>query len=429
MLKHIIRNGSIAGMLVIILILSLLSSASAIPPFTETSTRSIELIINDDGSGDPTDKNVNIPSYVPDSGITPILSMNFTITGVNTSEPTAFYGDDPWEDWKNISITGDILYPVNEMTLYHVGTKGDWNCDITPTKPFGLITLTINWPGNGTAHNSIHIVNGSFVTPFVDSFPWGTDFNLTVKVQDMDEEALKYADVYLIWEEDDYQFNHTSGNNALGNGRNGEYTFWITKEDQGEIAPKNITIAIHDDSTGLSGYTKVTMEEPGQPPNPPIIDGPHCGKINIEYTFSFGEIIDPTGDQFFCLWDWGDGTISDWVGPYNPGETIQSSHTWSEPGIYKIKGKLKNSHDVESNWTEPKTMFITSTMVLIGLMKNIVNQSEECTIFNMSLAIMIKTNPFDFKMLPSIQILLILDEFQGLLAPRLLAGRVYGLIL
>lgn len=425
MQKHMIRKGTVAGILILLMGLSILPSASATPSFHETSTEPITLIINDDGSGDPTDKNVNIPLYVPDSGITPTLSINFTIRGLNTSEPTAFYGDDLWEDWKNISITGDMLYPANEMTLYHVGTEGDWNCNITPTKPFGLITLSINWPGNGTGNNSIHIVNGSIVTPYVNSFPWGTDFNLTVTVKDMDLGVVKNAHVYLIWEEDDYQFNFTIGNNQPGNGYNGVYTFWITKEDQGEIASKNITIAAQW-CTGFWGYAKVAMIKPFLPP---IIYGPNCGKINTEYSFSLGEITDPEVDQFYCLWEWGDGNSSGWLGPFNSGVTISESHTWSEPGSYLIKVKLKDSFGVESDWSEPFTMYITSKIFLIGLIQNFVNLSEECSILNMSLAFILKTNPFDFKIYSSIQILLIPDEFQGLLTLRLLAGRVYGLIL
>lgn len=228
---------------------------------------SIDLIINDDGSGDPTDNEVNIPSYTPDSGNTPTLTINFTIVGTNSSENTAFYGDNPWEDWKNITVTGDLLYPVNDTTLYHVGTKGDWNCAVTPTKPGGAIVLGIDWPGNGSATETLQIVNGTLLRPAVDSFPWGLDCNITVTITDMDGVFLKYAKVYLIWEEDDCEFNETEGNNKIGNGLNGEYTFWIRRADQGELPPKNITIAAQSyPGSSYWGYAKVMMERPNNPP-------------------------------------------------------------------------------------------------------------------------------------------------------------------
>lgn len=227
----------------------------------------IDLIVNDDGSGDPTDNEVDVPAYLPGSGITPTLTFNFTILGTNSSETTTYYGDDPWEDWQNISITGDILYPVNEMTLAHVGTKGDWMCDVTPTKPGGDIVLRIDWPGNGSANQTIDIINGTNVHPTVDSFPWGSDFTLIVMIQNMDGDPLKYAKVCLLWEEEDDEFNATEGENKVGNGANGEYWFWIRQEDQGTLPPKNITIAAQTyPGSPCWGYGHVLMERPKNPP-------------------------------------------------------------------------------------------------------------------------------------------------------------------
>ncbi len=226
----------------------------------------VDLIINDDGSGDPTDKEVDIPPYTPDSGITPTLCINFTILGVNDSELTRFYGDDPGEDWTSITVYGDLLYPINETTLYHVGSQGDWNYIMTPTKQSGEIMLWIEWPEWGADWETIHIINGSFVNPSVDSFAWGFDFKLTVTIRDMDMEALKYCNVSLLWEEENVEFNETQGDNTLGNGRNGEYSFWIRQGEQGELPPKNITIAAYDESSRLSGYTKIIMERPNIPP-------------------------------------------------------------------------------------------------------------------------------------------------------------------
>ena len=232
-----------AGIILLSLIMTVIPSVSSTLFRDDLSFEPIQLIINDDGSGDPTDRKVDIPVYIPDSGITPTIAINFTIKGTNTTQSTEFYGDDPWEDWKNISVLEDILYPVNSTTLYHVGTKGDWICQVTPTRPGGIIVLGIDWPGNDSAYEYIDIVNGTYVNPYMDSFLWGKDCNLTVRVTDMDGSPVKNAKVCLIWEENNDQFNFTIGNNKLGNGLNGEYSFWIRKADQGEGPRKNITIA------------------------------------------------------------------------------------------------------------------------------------------------------------------------------------------
>ena len=102
---------------------------------------------------------------------------------------------------------------MNATTLYHIGSKGEWICKVTPTKPGGIIDLFILWDGEGVDEEIIQIVNGSVVHPAVDSFVWGADCNLTVTIIDMDRALLKYANVYLIWEEENYEFNETEGNN------------------------------------------------------------------------------------------------------------------------------------------------------------------------------------------------------------------------
>ena len=106
---------------------------------------------------------------------------------------------------------------------------------------------------------TIDIVNGTTVTPSATQFTVGADYNLTVTVLDSDGAPVKTAAVYLMWEDTGVQFNTTTGDNTVGNGRNGEYVFWITKDDQLSIAPQNITIAAEWVS-GFWGYGKVIME-------------------------------------------------------------------------------------------------------------------------------------------------------------------------
>ena len=182
------------------------------------------------------DKKIDfIPEYTG-GNVADTIDINFAIYGTSITDDIgrAYYGDDSWEDWKNITVTGDILYPVDDTTLTHSGTKGNWTATVTPTKPGGTITITIDWQGddNGTASQTIDIINGTHVTPAVDAFTVGTDYNLTVTIKDMDGAALKYAAVYLMWEDEATALNDTEGNNHAGNGLNGEYTFWITTDDQ-----------------------------------------------------------------------------------------------------------------------------------------------------------------------------------------------------
>ncbi len=193
------------------------------------------------------------------------IDIDFSIYGTSITNDLgrAYYGDDSWEDWKNITISGDILYPVDVTTLTHSGTKGNWTATVTPTMPGGSITITIDWPGddNGTASQTLEIINGTQVTPAADMFTVGSDFNLTVTVKDADGAPLKYAYVTIMWEDSAEFLNETNGDKTAGNGLNGEYTFWITADDQKTTAPQNITIAASSyPGSTFWGYAKVVME-------------------------------------------------------------------------------------------------------------------------------------------------------------------------
>jgi outer membrane protein assembly factor BamB len=89
-----------------------------------------------------------------------------------------------------------------------------------------------------------------------------------------------------------------------------------------------------------------------QPPNAPMITGTTIGKAGMTYKYSTNTT-DPNEDQVFYNFSWGDGDVSDWLGPYNSSEIITASHMWIEEGNYEIRVKAKDIHDAESNWSEP----------------------------------------------------------------------------
>ena len=230
----------------------------------------VQLVIVNDGSGKATDKKVNVPGYVSGANQAATIDIEFDIFGrsITNEFRNAYYGDDADEEdgvLDNITIEGDILYPVDATTLVHSGTDGRWTATVTPTKPGGTITLTIDWPGdeNGTATETIEIVNGTYVTPAVDMFTVGADYNLTVTVTDMDGDSVKNAYVILLWQDLSTRCNLTNGTNKAGNGLNGEYTFWIppNKKDATtpDTAPQNLTVAVRWYGD-FWGYSKVIME-------------------------------------------------------------------------------------------------------------------------------------------------------------------------
>jgi len=101
-------------------------------------------------------------------------------------------------------------------------------------------------------------------------------------------------------------------------------------------------------------HVSVVNDEPDAPDRP---SGPKNGKVGLEYTYST-KTFDNNGDKVSFKWDWGDGTFSDWEGPYYSGETMELNHTWTKGGNYQIKVKAKDVHDYESPWSDPLSVNI-----------------------------------------------------------------------
>ncbi|MGF3585353.1 MAG: PKD domain-containing protein, partial [Thermoplasmatota archaeon] len=90
----------------------------------------------------------------------------------------------------------------------------------------------------------------------------------------------------------------------------------------------------------------------GAPEKPEKPSGPTSGKIGAEYTYTTSTV-DPDNDQVYYKWSWGDGTTSDWLGPYDSGETVTATHTWTTKGTYSVRVKAKDQSGQESDWSDP----------------------------------------------------------------------------
>ncbi|KYK20776.1 hypothetical protein AYK24_03570 [Thermoplasmatales archaeon SG8-52-4] len=100
-----------------------------------------------------------------------------------------------------------------------------------------------------------------------------------------------------------------------------------------------------------------------EPPNTPDIIGPNKGKPGVEYTFCINAS-DPDNDNLLVSWNWGDGTSTEWGGPYESGTEVWYSHIWNEKGTYTISVTIKDFHG------ETVTAYKEVIMLRNKLMKN-----------------------------------------------------------
>jgi outer membrane protein assembly factor BamB len=102
-------------------------------------------------------------------------------------------------------------------------------------------------------------------------------------------------------------------------------------------------------------YCFKNLDYPPETPSTPT--GPDAAGVEIPVNFST-VTTDPDGDQLFYLWDWGDGNMSSWLGPFDSNITITTNYSWIDEGNYNIRVKAKDLMGNESHWSDAHTISI-----------------------------------------------------------------------
>ncbi|KYK23826.1 hypothetical protein AYK24_00925 [Thermoplasmatales archaeon SG8-52-4] len=112
------------------------------------------------------------------------------------------------------------------------------------------------------------------------------------------------------------------------------------------LTVENDKIFVH----GWSGKVNaLSFDVTNNCPSKPNINGPTNGNKDTEYDYTFSST-DLEGQKLFYYIDWGDGNIEQWLGPYNSGQTITISHTWTKTGTYQVKAKALDENNGVSYW-------------------------------------------------------------------------------
>ncbi len=129
-------------------------------------------------------------------------------------------------------------------------------------------------------------------------------------------------------------------------------------ESSGSRAVPNVTLDIDvtwlGDNALQIDYAITNPDYANSAPNDPNAPtGEALGSSGKSYDFSAFAFDPDYYQQVYLKWDYGDGEISDWLGPFDNDEPCDVSHSWATQGLYDVIVQAKDELDVESGWSDP----------------------------------------------------------------------------
>lgn len=90
---------------------------------------------------------------------------------------------------------------------------------------------------------------------------------------------------------------------------------------------------------------------PPETPSKPTGPSEGKGEVGEEIWFSTSTS-DPDGDEIYYKFNWGDGNISGWFGPFDSEEKANMTHVWHQSNTYLVKAKAMDTNDAKSEWSK-----------------------------------------------------------------------------
>jgi len=271
--------------------------------------------------------------------------------GGNQQNPPEIYGPtigEPGVEYNFTFLTND---PEEDEILIFID-KGDGNNTswIGPYESGEEVNLSLSWNQNGSytisakskdcwgeSSYSEHTIRIGDLTPTIINITGprygevGETLTYTFTAEDYDGDDIW---LFIDWNDSNYEewigpFNSEEPVSVSHAWMKKGYYYIIAKaKDEGE------------EGTWSDPYLVIIGNEA---PNPPIINGAIFGHKGVEYDYLFSTI-DPEEDEVYYWIEWGDGSNITDYGPYNSGEFISLSHTWTKMGFYTITAWTGDEH-------------------------------------------------------------------------------------
>ena len=200
------------------------------------------------------------------------------------------------------------------------------------------------------------------------AIPWNlpphADFDWTSKHPDPEETVLFNASNSYDHDEDIILYEWDWDNDGQFDESYANTTTTHIFEEAGYYP---VTLRVQDNYSANDSKTLI-VSVGNRPPEVPEIDGPLSGKKETNYSYCITPV-DPEGYMVNVKWDWDDGDITDWLGPYESGEKICAIHAWKKTNNYTIKVKVKDEFGAESEWVRleiniPRTKILHNLLLL-----------------------------------------------------------------
>lgn len=197
------------------------------------------------------------------------------------------------------------------------------------------------------------------------------------------------------------------------------YENTITASDVNPISDDCFTVQYYPvDYAGIGEYTYLDPEKPMKP------DGETNIQTGTKYDFTTSTT-DPNEDNIIYQFDWGDGTKSGWIGPYQSDEQVTASHSYRDSGVYQIRVKAKDINNFEGGWSDSLEVSVESSQVwMFGKIDSLTVRDSEIS-FWADWLIIFSTNPYVYEAYPLGNHNVVDDEYRGLLTKNIIFGKFY----
>ena len=287
----------------------------------------------------------------PEIPMTPVgptegYSWNELEYQTNSSDPNGddisygwdWNGDDVVDEWTNYVASGTMItssYVFPRSGLFSVKVKAKDVYDVESDFSSSLLVNITNDP------------------PFPPQSPEGKNVVKTLEnawyvtwTTDVENHFIKYG---WDWNGDDvvdewtaFYPSGTSVNTSHQWEQSGTYNVKVKAMDE------------YGAQSNFSNSTRVVVVNiENDPPEKPVRPtGEAKGWKGLSYSYG-SSTVDPNGDRIWYQWNWDDGSTSDWIGPFESGQSCNISHTWDTRGEFQVKLKARDESGAESVWSDP----------------------------------------------------------------------------